>query len=166
MLNGKVMIIHLIVRLITKKYCYIKMSYFPIYGHSKDKIEIKLDLFNYATKSDLQNVTGVDASQSAKKDDLANLKTEVDKLDIDKLAKLDADKLKTVPINFKKFNDVADKKVIEKDVYDGLVKNVDATDTSKLLTKTDYNAKIKDIEDKIPTHWANICSWNIRGTFP
>ena len=110
MLNGKVMIIHLIVRLITKKYCYIKMSYFPIYSHSKDKIEVRLDLSNYAAKSDLKNVTGVDTSQSAEKDDFANLKTEMDKLDIDKLAELDADKLKTVPINFKKLSDVADKK--------------------------------------------------------
>ena len=100
------------------------MSYFPIYGHSKDKIEIKLDLFNYATKSDLQNVTGVDTSQSAKKDDLANLKTEVDKLDIDKLAKLDADKLKTVPINFKKFNDVADKKLLKKMCMMGWLKTL------------------------------------------
>ena len=90
----------------------------------------------------------------------------MDKLDIDKLAELDADKLKTVPINFKKLSDVADKKVIKKNVYDGLVKNVDTTDTSKLVNKTDYNAKIKDIEDKISTHWANICSWNIRGTLP
>ena len=90
----------------------------------------------------------------------------MDKLDIDKLAELDADKLKTVPINFKKLSDVADKKVIKKNVYDGLVKNVDTTDTSKLVNKTDYNAKIKDIEDKISTHWANIGSWNIRGTLP
>ena len=51
MLNGKVMIIHLIVGLI-KRYCYIKMSYFPPYGHSKNKIES--DLSNYATKRDLK----------------------------------------------------------------------------------------------------------------
>ena len=43
------------------------MSYFPIYSHSKDKIEVKLDLSNYAAKADLKNVTGVDTSQSAKK---------------------------------------------------------------------------------------------------
>ena len=49
---------------------------------------------NYATKSDLKNATGVDTSQSAKRDDLPNLKLECDKLVIDKLAELDADKLK------------------------------------------------------------------------
>ena len=72
-----VKIIHLIVGLI-KRYCYIKMSYFPSYGHSRNKIEVELDLSNYATKSDLENATGVDTLQFAKKDDLANLKSEVD----------------------------------------------------------------------------------------
>ena len=53
-------------------------------------------MFNYATKSDLKNTTYVNMSQFTKKDDLANLKSEVDKLDIDKLSELDLDKLKTV----------------------------------------------------------------------
>ena len=43
------------------------MSYFPPYSHSKNKIEVKVDLTNYATKSDLKNATGVDTSQLAKK---------------------------------------------------------------------------------------------------
>ena len=100
------------------------MSYFPPYSHSRNKIEVKLDLSNYATK----NATGVDTSQFAKKDDLANLKTEVDKLDIDKLAKLDADELKPVPTDFSKLSEV--------------VKN-------NAVKKTEYDAKIKDIQDKI-----------------
>ena len=78
------------------------MSYFPPYSYSKNKIEVELDFSNYATKSDLKNATGADTSQFLKKDDLANLKSEVDKLDIDKLAELDADKLKLVPVNLKK----------------------------------------------------------------
>ena len=78
------------------------MSYFPPYSYSKNKIEVELDFSNYATKSDLKNATGADTSQFFKKDDLANLKSEVDKLDIDKLAELDADKLKLVPVNLKK----------------------------------------------------------------
>ena len=64
--NGKAMIIHSTVRLI-KKYCYIKMGYFPLHSHSKNKIEVELDLSNYATKSNLKNVTVVDISQFAKR---------------------------------------------------------------------------------------------------
>ena len=58
------------------------MSYFPPYSHSRNKMEVKLDLSNYATKSDLNSATGADASQFTKKDDSANIKSEVDKLDI------------------------------------------------------------------------------------
>ena len=60
------------------------MSYFPSDSYSKNKIEVQLDLSNYATKSDLKNANCVDTSQIAKKDYLANLKLQVDKLDIDK----------------------------------------------------------------------------------
>ena len=45
------------------------MSYFPPYSHNNDKIEIELDLSDYATKSNLKNATGVDTLQFAKKDD-------------------------------------------------------------------------------------------------
>ena len=48
-------------------------------------MEVKLDLSNYAIKSDLKNATGIDTSSFAKKFDLASLKSSVDKLDIDKL---------------------------------------------------------------------------------
>ena len=51
-------------------------------------MEVELDLSEYSTKSDLKNAAGGDASQWAKKDDLANLKLEVNKLDIDKLEKV------------------------------------------------------------------------------
>ena len=60
---------------------------------------------NYATKSNL-NATGVNTLQFGKKDDLANLKSEVDKLDIDKLSKLNADKLKHVPVDVSKLSNV------------------------------------------------------------
>ena len=43
------------------------MSYFPLRSHSKNKIEVELDLSIYATKSNLKNVTVVDISQFAKK---------------------------------------------------------------------------------------------------
>ena len=81
---------------------------------------------SYATKSDLKSAIGSDTSQFARKDDLANLKSEVDKLDIGKLSELDADKLKPVPTGLSKLNDV--------------VKN----DIAKIK---DYNAKIKNTKD-------------------
>ena len=105
------------------------MGYFPTYGYSKNKIETELDLSNHAKKSDLKNATGVDKSLVDTNEDLPNLKSEVDNLDVDKLAQLDADKLKSVPVDFKKLSDVVNKKVVKKDIY---------------------NPKIKDIEDKIP----------------
>ena len=48
-------------------------------------------MYNYATKTYLKNVTHVDTAIFALKTNLANLKTEVDKLDIDKLAPVPAD---------------------------------------------------------------------------
>ena len=92
------MIIYITVGLI-KNYCYIKMSYFPPYGHSKHEIKVELNLFTNATKSDFKNASGVDKSQFAKKYDLANLKSKVDRLDVDKLKskidKSDIGKLET-----------------------------------------------------------------------
>ena len=58
------------------------MSYFPPYGHSKNKIEVQLD---YRTKSDWQNTTGINTSQFTENVELAKLKSEVDKSDIDEL---------------------------------------------------------------------------------
>ena len=76
------------------------LFFFSPYGHSKNKIEVELDLFNYGTKSELENATGVDTSQFTKKM-ICNLKTNVHKLDIDKSEKLDVDKLALVPVNSK-----------------------------------------------------------------
>ena len=59
-------------------------------------INVKVDLSNYATKTDLKNVTHVDTSSFALKTNLASLKTEVDKLDIDKLAPVPVDLSKLV----------------------------------------------------------------------
>ena len=54
--------------------------YEPFHGN----ISVKLDLSNYATKADLNEATGVDTSNLAAKSDLAGLKAEVDKIDINK----------------------------------------------------------------------------------
>ena len=60
-------------------------QYFPPYRSSGGDIEVELDLSNYATKTDLKNVTHVYVSSFTSKTNLASFKTEVDKLDIDKL---------------------------------------------------------------------------------
>ena len=91
-------------------------------------INVKIDLSNYATKTDIKNISHVDTSSFALKTNLANLKTEVDKLDIDKLKvlpnnlsklkievdKLDIDKLKPVPIDLSKISNVVKNEVVKK----------------------------------------------------
>ena len=64
------------------------MSCFPEPIRGKNRIKAELDLANYATKSDFENATGADTSESPKRTDLASLKPEVDKLDINKLEKV------------------------------------------------------------------------------
>ena len=86
---------------------------------------------NYATKTDSKNVTHVDTSSFAIKTNLANLKTEFDKLDIDKLA--------PVPVDLSKLSDVVKNDVVKKTVYDKLVAKVNNIDTSDFVLKTKYN---------------------------
>ena len=69
-------------------------QYYPPYRSSSNNIKVELDLANYATKTDLNNITHVDVSSFARKTNLAALKTEVDKID--------ADKLKTTPADLAK----------------------------------------------------------------
>ena len=96
------------------------MSYHPPYRSSSNNIKVKLDLVNYATKTDLKNIAHADVSSFASKTNLASLKTEVDKID--------TDKLKTVPTDLAKLSNV--------------VKN-------DVVKKTDYNAKVTSIEGQI-----------------
>ena len=65
-------------------------KYFPSYRSHRGDIKVEIDLSNYATKTDLKNVTHVDVNSFALKTNLTSLKTEVNKID--------ADKLKTVPV--------------------------------------------------------------------
>ena len=76
-------------------------------------INVKVDLSNYATKTDLKKVTHVDTSSFALKRNLASLKTEVDKLNIKKLLSVDLSKL----------SDVVKNDVFEKTVHDELAAN-------------------------------------------
>ena len=77
MLNGKDMIIHLIVGLI-KRTLYKMRKYFPKpFEPFRGDINVKVDLFNYTTKTDLENGAGVDTSKLAAKPDLAILKAAI-----------------------------------------------------------------------------------------
>ena len=58
-------------------------EYFPKLKSLESNVKVELDLSNYATKTDLKSATGVETSDFTKKTDLADLKPDVDKLDID-----------------------------------------------------------------------------------
>ena len=105
-------------------------------------INVKVDLSNYATKTDLKNVTHVNTSSFALKTNLANLKTEVDKLDIDKLA--------PVPVDLSKLSDVVKNDVVKKTVFDTLVAKVNNIDTSDFVWKNKYQTEKTELEKKIP----------------
>ena len=84
-------------------------TYYPPYKRSSNNIKVELDLANYATKDDIKNITHVDVSSFASKTNLAALKTEVDKID--------ADKLKTVLVDLAKLSNVVNNDVVKKTNY-------------------------------------------------
>ena len=112
---------------------YFPKPYEPFGGD----INVKVDLSNYATKADIKNISHVDTSSFALKANLANLKTEVDKLDIDKLV--------PIPLDLSKLSDVA-----KIDVYNKLVTTVNNIDTSRFVLKTKYDTNKSELENKIP----------------
>ena len=69
-------------------------EYFPEPKSLERRVKVELDLSNYAEKADIKNATGADTSDVARKVDLANLKSNVDKLDIDKLKNIPTNKVK------------------------------------------------------------------------
>ena len=137
-------------------------EYFPKPKSLGANVNVQLDLSNYATKSDLKNAAGVDILDFPKKSDLANLKSDVDKLDIDKLKnapanlsnlkskvdKLDVDKLVPVPANLTKLSDIVKNDVVKK-IYVMLRSKI--LHIRNLATNTTLNAKINEIKNKIPS---------------
>ena len=138
------------------------MSYYPPYRSSRNNIKVKLDLVNYATKTDLKNITHVDVSSFASKTNLAALKTEVDKLD--------TDKLKTTPVDLAKLSNVVENEVVKKTDYNakvtsieaqitGITKNttnnlnditkLKAIDTNSFVNRTKFSADTNALDDKI-----------------
>ena len=117
-------------------------QYFPPYrGHIAD-VKVKLDLTNYATKTDLKNVTHVDTSNFALKTNLACLKTEVDKLDMDKLV--------PVPNDLAKLSNVVKNDVVKKTEYNTLKIKVDSINTENYVLKTKYDNEVGNLKLKIP----------------
>ena len=92
------------------------------YKRFDGEIIVKVHLSNYATKTNLKNVSHVDVSSFPLKLNLASLKSEIDKID--------ADKLKTVPVDLAKLSNVV-KNVIKKTEYDKLVAKVNGIDNTK-----------------------------------
>ena len=136
-------------------------QYFPPYG-STNNIKVELDLANYATKDDVKNITRVDVSSYVTKTDLTALKSEVDKID--------TDKLKTVPTDLSKLSNVVKNDVVKKTDYNtkvtsienliaGVTKNtvdnladitkLKAVDTSNFVLKTKLTSDVNTLENKI-----------------
>ena len=103
---------------------------------------VKVDLSNYATKTDIKNISHVDTSSFALETNLANLKTEVDKLDIKKLV--------SVPTDLSKLSNVVKNDVVKKTVYKKLLAKANAIDTSDIVLKTKYDTDKSELENKIP----------------
>ena len=136
-------------------------TYYPPYKSSSQNIKIELDLANYATKDDVKNITHVDVSSFASKTNLAALKMEVDKID--------ADKLKTVPVDLAKLSNVVDNDVVKKTDYNAKVTSIEsqiagvtkntvdditklkAIDTRSFVLKTKLTADVTTLENKIDT---------------
>ena len=104
-----------------KRLYYKITTYYPPYKSSSNNVKVELDLTNYATKTDLKNITHVDVSSFPSKTNLAASKTEIDKID--------ADKLKTTPVD--------------------LAKLTNAIENDDVVKKTDYNTKVTSIEAQI-----------------
>ena len=140
----------------------MRSQYYPQYKSCSNNIKVELDLSNYATKKDINDITHVDVSGFASKTNLAALKTEVDKID--------ADKLKTVAVDLAKLSNVVNNDVVKKTDYNtkvtsiesqtaGVTKNtldnladitkLKAVDTSNFVSKTKFTADTNILENKI-----------------
>ena len=136
--------------------------YYPPHKSSSQNIKVELDLTNHATKTDLKDITHVDVSSYASKTNLAALKSEVDKIDVDKL--------KTTPADLAKLSNVVKNDVVKKTDYStkvtsieaqiaGLTKNtvdnladitkLKAVDTYSFVLKTKLASDVTTLENKI-----------------
>ena len=140
-------------------------EYFQEPKSSGGRVKVEFDFYNYATKAGLKDATCVDTSKYAKKVDLASLRSNLDKLDINKLKnvpsnfsnlktkvnKLDVDYLVPVSVNLIKLSDVVKNNVVKKDVYNAKIKNIEdkIPDITNLATNTTLNAKENEVKNEI-----------------
>ena len=138
------------------------MSYYRPYRSSRNNIKVELDLANFATKDDVKNITHVDVSSFASKINLAALKTELDKIDVDKL--------KTTPADLAKLTNAIENDVVKKTDYNTKVTSIEAQiaaltkntvdnladitklkaiDTNSFVNKTKFSADTNTLDDKI-----------------
>ena len=114
--------------------------------------------------TDLLNATGVDTWKYAKKVDLAHLKSNADRADIDKvttnlrnlkskLDKLDVDKLGPIPLDFSKLSDIVKNDVLKKDVYNAKSKNIEdvISGITSFATNVTINAKLNEVNSGMPS---------------
>ena len=129
-------------------------------------MKVELELSSYATKTDLKSAAGIDKLSFAKKVDLATLKSNVGKLDIDKLKnvptylsnlegkvdKLNVDKLLSLPVDLSKVN-VVKNDAVKKDLYNAKIKTIEDKihNITSLATKTSFNAKTNEVKGEIPS---------------
>ena len=106
-------------------------KYFLPFNNYGENIKVELDLSNYATKKDIKDITHIDASGFASKTNLAALKTEVDKID--------TDKLKTVPDDLAKLTNVVKNEVAKKTDFSA----------DDYVKKTKFSADTNALDDKI-----------------
>ena len=139
-------------------------TYYPPYKSSSQNIKVELDLANYATKDDVKNITHADVSSFTSKTNLAALKTEIDKIDVDKL--------KTAPVDLAKLTNAVENDLVKKTDYNtkvtsiesqiaGVTKNtldnlgdmtkLKAVDTSNFVLKTKLASDFTTLENKIDT---------------
>ena len=137
-------------------------QYYPPYKTSNNNIKVELDLSNYATKKYINDIAHVDVSGFASKTNLAALKTEVDKIN--------ADKLKTIPVDLAKLSNVVNNDVVKKTNYNTKVTSIEsqiasltknavetladitklkAVDASNFVSKTKFTADTNTLESKI-----------------
>ena len=139
-------------------------QYYPPYKSSSNNIKVELDLSKYATKKDINDITHVDVSGFASKTNLVALKSEVDKIDVDKL--------KTAPVDLAKLTNAIKNDVVKKTDYNAKVTNIEsqiagvtkntldnlgditklkAVDTSNFVLKTKLASDVTTLENKIDT---------------
>ena len=117
-------------------------QYFTKSSSHEENIKVEIDLSNYPIKQDINDITHVDTSNSALKTNLTNLKTEIDKLDIDKSV--------PIPNDLSKLSNVVKNGVVKKVEYNKLVTKVSNIDTSDFVLKTKYSTDKTELENKIP----------------